>query len=50
MERVRAGMMLLEDYTSLVASVNEISQQESDLLRRTDEMKQKALEELLGRP
>lgn len=48
MEQVRARMMLFESYAALVASVEEITDDQRELLRRTREQEQRSLDALWG--
>ncbi|MCK4374891.1 MAG: hypothetical protein KAX19_06155, partial [Candidatus Brocadiae bacterium] len=48
MKRVRARMMLLESYAAVVSSVEEISQEQRDLLGRTQQEQERILVELVG--
>jgi hypothetical protein len=48
MERVRAAMLLLEGYSSIVASVREVSAEQQDLLHRTVEREESLLQGVFG--
>jgi hypothetical protein len=48
MERVRSAMLLLEGYSSIVASVREVSTEQEAILRRTEEREASALEGVFG--
>jgi len=48
MERVRGRMMLLEDYSALVASIGEIAAGQREVLDGTQREQRRALDELLG--